>query len=492
MHKNNNSSSPVLSAIIIGSGFGGTGMAIQLDQAGISDFLILEKADEVGGTWRDNHYPGSGCDVPSHLYSYSFEPRTDWPHKYARQPDIHAYIKYCVNKYNLRSRLRLGCEITSAQFDEQEGLWRLNSAAGDELRCRALITACGQLNRPLMPQLEGLEDFSGPAFHSARWQHDVDLSGKHVAVIGTGASAIQFVPQIVPQVASLALFQRSAPYVIPKDDRQYDDNKRARLARFGWLNQLDRVWQYCTHEVRALGFVYFPKLVKQTEKVALNHMRKHITDPQKRAALTPDYPMGCKRILISNNYYPALADEKVELITEAIERVVPEGVQTRDGQLHPADVLIYGTGFAATEFLSPMQITGLQGQDLNHAWQSGAEAYKGICISGFPNLFMLYGPNTNLGHNSIIYMLESQFSYIVQCVQTLQRRRLRYLNVRAEAQSSYNQGIQHTAKRTVWAQGCSSWYLTAEGKQTVNWPGFTFAYRHLTRKPRLTDYDCVR
>ena len=491
MYKKNHSNT-VLSAIIIGSGFGGIGMAIQLDQAGISDFLIIEKANDVGGTWRDNDYPGSGCDVPSHLYSYSFEPRTDWPHKYARQPDIHAYIKHCVSKYGLRSRLRLGCEIKSARFDEGQGLWCLTSIDGEELRCRALITACGQLNRPVMPELDGLEYFAGPAFHSARWQHDVDLSGKRVAVIGTGASAIQFVPQIVPLVASMLLFQRSAPYVLPKDDRQYDDKKRARLSRFAWLHQLDRVWQYCTHEVRALAFVYFPALAKREEKSALKHMHKHIKDPHKRSALTPDYPMGCKRVLISNNYYPAMADDKVTLVTDAIERVVADGVQTRDGQTHQADVLIYGTGFAATEFLSPMQITGLHGQDLNQTWQSGAEAYKGICISGFPNLFMLYGPNTNLGHNSIIYMLESQFRYISQCLQTLKRRRLRYLNVRTEAQSNYNQRIQHAAKRTVWAQGCSSWYLTAEGKQTVNWPGFTFAYRHLTRKPRLSDYDCVR
>ncbi|MEH6563805.1 MAG: NAD(P)/FAD-dependent oxidoreductase [Halopseudomonas sp.] len=489
---NPNASAQVLSAIIVGSGFGGIGMAIQLDQAGISDYLIIEKAEEVGGTWRDNHYPGAGCDVPSHLYSYSFEPRTDWPHKYARQPEIHSYIQHCVRKYHLQTRLRLGCELSNAEFDAATGVWQLTTAAGETLRCRALITACGQLNRPLMPSLEGIDSFAGPAFHSARWRSDIDLTGKRVAVIGTGASAIQFVPQIVPQVARLELFQRSAPYVIPKDDCEYDARKRARLQRFGWLHQLDRAWQYCTHEVRALGFVYFPSLVKQTEKSALSHMRKHISDPQKRAALTPDYPMGCKRILISNNYYPALAQDKVSLVTDAIDCVVPEGIKTRDGQVHPADVIIYGTGFAATEFLAPMRITGLHGLDLNQAWQQGAEAYKGISVSGFPNLFMLYGPNTNLGHNSIIYMLESQYRYVVQCLQTLQRRRLRYLDVQPQAQSRYNQHLQRQAKRTVWAQGCNSWYLTAEGKQTVNWPGFTFVYRFKTRKPELSDYDCVR
>ncbi|MEH6491578.1 flavin-containing monooxygenase [Halopseudomonas sp.] len=488
----NNSNRPVLGAIIVGSGFGGIGMAIQLDRAGISDFLILEKAGDVGGTWRDNQYPGAGCDVPSHLYSYSFEPRTTWPHKYARQPEIHDYIQHCTNKYQLRSRLRLNCDVSSAEFDEAEGHWNVTTGAGDTLRCRTLITACGQLNRPLMPNLDGIENFAGTAFHSARWRSDVDLGGKRVAVIGTGASAIQFVPQIVPQVASLDLFQRSAPWVIAKDDREYDAKKRARLQRFGWLHQLDRAWQYCSHEVRALGFVYFPSLVKQSEKSALKHLHQQVDDPQKRAALTPDYPMGCKRILISNNYYPALAQDKVSLVTEGIECVVPEGIKTRDGQVHPADVIIYGTGFAATEFLAPIRITGLQNRDLNSAWQHGAEAYKGISVSGFPNLFMLYGPNTNLGHNSIIYMLESQFRYIVQSIQTLRRRRLRYLDVRSDAQSSYNQRLQDSAKRTVWAQGCNSWYLTAEGKQTVNWPGFTFAYRHQTRKPRLSDHDCVR
>ncbi|SDS47621.1 Predicted flavoprotein CzcO associated with the cation diffusion facilitator CzcD [Halopseudomonas sabulinigri] len=491
-NSNNDSKKPVLGAIIVGSGFAGIGMAIQLDRAGISDFLIVEKAAEVGGTWRDNHYPGAGCDVPSHLYSYSFEPRTNWPHKYARQPEIHAYLQHCVSKYQLRSRLRLNCELSSAEFDEAEGHWRVTTATGDTLHCRALITGCGQLNRPLMPKLDGIEQFAGAAFHSARWQPDVALSGKRVAVIGTGASAIQFVPQIVPQVASLDLFQRSAPYVLPKDDREYDAKHRARLQRFAWLHQLDRAWQYCTHEVRALGFVYFPSLVKHSEKSALKHLHKQIRDPQKRAALTPDYPMGCKRILISNNYYPALAQDKVALVTDPIDCVVPDGIKTRDGQIHPADVIIYGTGFAATEFLAPLRITGLQGRDLSSEWQRGAEAYKGISASGFPNLFMLYGPNTNLGHNSIVYMLESQFRYVVQCLQTLRRRRLRYLDVRSDVQLSYNQRLQHNAKRTVWAQGCSSWYLTAEGKQTVNWPGFTFAYRHQTRKPRLSDYDCVR
>ncbi|GGE46689.1 flavin-binding monooxygenase [Halopseudomonas oceani] len=481
-----------LDAIIIGSGFGGLGMAIQLDRAGISHFLLLEKAADIGGTWRDNHYPGSGCDVPSHLYSYSFEPRTTWPHKYARQDEIHAYIRHCADKYHLRQRVRLNCEVSEARFDADSGCWQVTTSSGETLVARNLIAATGQLNRPLMPNIEGLGSFAGPAFHSAEWQHDVDLKGKRVAVIGTGASAIQFVPQIVPEVAQLDLYQRNAAWVLPKDDREYSDSRRRWLSRLPLLHQLDRLWQYLTHEVRALAFVHFPALVKSSEKTALRHLQRNISDPAKRAALTPDYPLGCKRILISNNYYPALNQPHVNVVTDGIEKVVPEGVITQDGTLHPADVLIYGTGFAATEFLAPIRITGLNGSELNEAWRDGADAYKGISVAGFPNLYVLYGPNTNLGHNSIIYMLESQFRYVIACVKAVRDRGLRYLDLQPEVQARYNRQLQDDARGTIWAQGCQSWYLTADGKQTVNWPGFTFTYRYMTRKPTWSDYVQVR
>ena len=481
-----------LEAIIIGSGFGGLGMAIQLDRAGISQFLVLEKAADIGGTWRDNHYPGSGCDVPSHLYSYSFEPRTDWPHKYARQDEIHAYIRHCADKYHLRQRIRLNCEVSDARFDADSGCWQVTTASGETLTAHNLIAATGQLNRPLLPNIDGLGSFAGPAFHSAQWQHEVDLKGKRVAVIGTGASAIQFVPQIVPEVAQLDLYQRNAAWVLPKDDAEYSDNRRRWLTRLPLLHQLDRAWQYLSHEVRALGFVHFTSLVKSSEKAALRHLARQVSDPAKRAALTPDYPMGCKRILISNNYYPALNQPNVSIVTDGIEKVVPEGVVSREGRLHPADVLIYGTGFAATEFLAPIKVSGLDGKDLNATWRAGAEAYKGISIAGFPNLYVLYGPNTNLGHNSIIYMLESQFRYVINCIQARRDRGLRYLDLQPEVQARYNQKLQDAARDTVWAQGCQSWYLTADGKQTVNWPGFTFTYRQMTRKPTWSDYVQVR
>ncbi len=481
-----------LSAVIIGAGFGGVGLAIRLDQAGISDWLILEKGNDVGGTWRDNSYPGAACDVPSHLYSYSFEPKPDWSTRYARQEEIHQYIRHCVRKYYLAPRLRLDCEVTAARFDEKSGLWYVTTGQGEEIRARALVSACGQLNRPLYPSIPGLESFAGDAFHSAEWRHDVDLEGKRLAVIGTGASAIQFVPQIAPKASHLTIFQRSAPYVIPKADRSYSQRDHRRLQAWPALQKLARGLQYMAHESRALAFISYPQMMKSTEKAFYKHLQQGVTDPVKRAKLVPDYPIGCKRILISNDFYPALDRPNVDIVTDRIERIEPDGVRTSDGELHEADVLIYGTGFAATEFLAPMAITGRDGQELNHAWRAGAEAYKGISISGFPNLFILYGPNTNLGHNSIIYMLESQFNYVIGCLQTLHRRGLRYMDVRPEVQGAFNVDIQEAASETVWSRGCTSWYQTAEGKQTNNWPGYTFSYRRLTRKPEMSDYECAR
>ena len=473
---NNKQQEAPLSALIIGAGFGGIGLAIRLDKVGISDFLILEKAGDVGGTWRDNSYPGAACDVPSHLYSFSFEPRAEWSSRYSPQAEIHDYIRHCARKYHLYPRIAFDTEVSQAQFDEQSGLWHVTTSDGREYRARSLVTACGQLNRPIYPSIPGLDSFNGEAFHSARWRHDIDLKGKQVAVIGTGASAIQFVPQIAPEVSKLMLFQRSAPYVIAKADRRYGKREQALLRRFPVLQKLSRSGHYLTHEMRALAFISFPSLMKVMEGSFRKHLEKGVSDPQKRAQLVPDYPMGCKRMLISNDFFPAVDRTNVELITTDIEAITPDGIKTKDGQEHRADVMIFGTGFAATDFLAPMTIKGRGGHDLNETWRAGAEAYKGISISGFPNLFVLYGPNTNLGHSSIIYMLESQFNYVVSCMQTLARRGLRFIDVKPDVQS----------------RGCDSWYQTAEGKQTNNWPGYTFSYRRLTRNPELNDYECAR
>ncbi len=489
---NNKQQEAPLSALIIGAGFGGIGLAIRLDKVGISDFLILEKAGDVGGTWRDNSYPGAACDVPSHLYSFSFEPRAEWSSRYSPQAEIHDYIRHCARKYHLYPRIAFDTEVSQAQFDEQSGLWHVTTSDGRAYRARSLVTACGQLNRPIYPSIPGLDSFNGEAFHSARWRHDIDLQGKQVAVIGTGASAIQFVPQIAPEVSKLMLFQRSAPYVIAKADRRYGKREQALLRRFPVLQKLSRSGHYLTHEMRALAFISFPSLMKVMEGSFRKHLEKGVSDPQKRAQLVPDYPMGCKRMLISNDFFPAVDRTNVELITTGIEAITPDGIKTKDGQEHKADVVIFGTGFAATDFLAPMTIKGRGGHDLNEAWRAGAEAYKGISISGFPNLFVLYGPNTNLGHSSIIYMLESQFNYVVSCMQTLARRGLRFVDVKPDVQSAFNVQIQDDISTTIWSRGCDSWYQTAEGKQTNNWPGYTFSYRRLTRNPELNDYECAR
>lgn len=481
-----------LHVLIIGAGFGGLGLAIQLQKAGISDFLIVEKASEVGGTWRDNQYPGAACDVPAHLYSFSFELKADWSRKFAPQAEIFAYLKHCADKYGLRQYIRFNSEVTGAEFDQEAGLWRVSLRDGASYSAQALVSACGQLNRPAYPQLPGLEQFQGELFHSARWQHDYDLSGKRIAVIGTGASAIQFVPEIVPQVQRLYLFQRSAAYVIAKPDRPYGAWERALLRRWPWLLRLDRGLKYMQHESRVLAFFTFPLLMQVLRLRFRLHLARGIKDAGLRRQLTPDYPPGCKRILISNDYYPALARPHVQVINSGIREVTANSVVTADGREYAVDAIICGTGFTSTDFLAPMQIKGLGGRELNQVWRNGAEAYKGVSVNGFPNLFMLYGPNTNLAHNSIVYMLESQFPYVLGCLQALREQGLRYLDVKPQVQQAYNQQVQQAVHQSVWAQGCTSWYKTAAGKNTNNWPGFTFIYRQHTRRPELSDYECSR
>lgn len=485
-----NNSQPPLHVLIIGAGFGGLGLAIQLQQAGIQDFLILEKADEVGGTWRDNGYPGAACDVPSHLYSFSFEPKADWSRKFAPQAEIHAYQRHLADKYGLRRHIRFGCEVESAAFDQASGTWSLCTRSGERFQARALVSACGQLNRPAWPKLPGLEGFKGALFHSARWNHAYTLAGKRVAVIGTGASAIQFVPQIAPQVAKLTLFQRSAAYVIPKPDRAYRPWELALMRRLPWLQKIDRLLKYIQHESRALAFTVFPPLMQTMHLSFRRHLARGIADPALRRRLVPDYPLGCKRILISNDFYPALARPNVAVVDAGIREVTADALITEDGQRHEVDAIILGTGFAATDFLAPMSIRGLAGRDLNQAWQAGAEAYLGISVSGFPNLFILYGPNTNLGHNSILYMLESQFPYVLDGIRAL--RAVRYLDLKPELQRQFNQRLQQQVRHTVWERGCTSWYKTVDGRNTNNWPGFTFAYRQHTRRLELDHYECAR
>ncbi|EKF75843.1 monooxygenase [Alcanivorax hongdengensis A-11-3] len=482
---------PTHRVLIIGAGFGGLAMAIRLKEQGEHDLLLIEKGHDVGGCWRDNTYPGAACDVPSHLYSFSFERHYPWSRRFAPQAEILAYQQHCARKYDIYRHIRFNTEVADARYRDDQGLWEVTLTNGETLTCRALITATGQLNQPAYPPLKGIDDFHGPHFHSARWDHDVDLTGKTVAVVGTGASAIQFVPEVAKVAGKVKLFQRSAAHVIAKPDRPYTRAEHLLLKKLPIAQTLDRLRIYAANESRVLGFTSLQKAMTAYEWLFKRHLKQSIKDPALREKLTPDYPMGCKRILMSNDYYPALARDNVEVINHGIQSVDKQGLTDSTGVHHDADVIIYGTGFKATDFLTPMTLHGRDGQDLNEAWKDGAEAYLGITVRGFPNLFMLYGPNTNLGHNSIIYMLESQVHYVLQCLAQLDDS-VRALEVRQDSQARFNERVQADIRDTVWDKGCHSWYKTDSGKNTNNWPGFTFSYRQQTRNLDLNDYELIR
>jgi cation diffusion facilitator CzcD-associated flavoprotein CzcO len=478
--------------LIIGAGFGGLGMAIALARAGEHRVVLLEKAADVGGVWRDNTYPGAACDVPSHLYSFSFEPNPHWTRTYSPQAEILAYLRHCADKYAVRDKIRFGCEVTSAAFDETTSLWRVEwrdaqgcARAG---HARALVSAVGLLGAPALPALPGLLTFAGPVFHSARWRHDVPLEGKRVAVIGNGASAIQFVPQIATQAAHLSVFQRTPSYILPRRDRAYTDRERRRFARWPWLLKARRALIYAAHDSRAVGFTRWRALMQVLGRwPARRHLERQVPDAALRERMTPRYPIGCKRILISDDWLPTFSRPNVELVTDAIEAVTPTGVRTADGRLREVDAIVLATGFAASEFLAPMTIRGRGGIALNDAWRDGAKAWLGIAVPGFPNFFMIYGPNTNLGHNSIVFMLECQVAHVMRCLRRLRVENGQAIEVAAAPFERYNARLQRRTRQTVFA-GCNSWYLDAQGRHTVNWPGFTTTYRWLTCHAGLGAY----
>lgn len=481
-----------LSVAVIGSGFSGLGMAIRLKQAGIGPFAVFEAADEVGGTWRDNTYPGCACDVPSHLYSYSFEPNPRWSRSFGGQGEIFDYLRRCADKYGVRPHIRFRSEITAAVFDEAAGLWRLSTAAGETVSARVVVAGTGPLRRPSVPALPGLDRFAGATFHSSRWDHGVDLRGKRVAVIGTGASAVQFVPQIAPDVAQLHVFQRTPPWILPRPDRAFSAREQRVFERLPALERLYRSFLYWSLECRAVGFVVAPRLLRPIEWLARRHLRRSIPDPALRARLEPNYRIGCKRILISSDYYPALARPNVELVTSGITSVDERAITTQDGVRREVDVIVFGTGFDVGGFLAPLRVFGLGGQELRAAWQGGVEAYYGLAVSGFPNFFMLLGPNTGLGHNSMVFMIEAQASYVLQCIRTLEERRLRYLDVLPAQQREFNDRLQGRMKHAVWQTGCKSWYLDERGKNFTLWPGFTVEYWLRTRRLNARDFRFVQ
>lgn len=479
-----NSTTP--SVVIVGAGFGGLGTAHALIEAGLTDVTILERADDVGGVWRDNTYPDAACDVPSSLYSWSYAPKHDWSHRYARQPEILDYIRTEATRAGLLDRVRTGCEVARAEWDDHEDRWRITLTSGERLDADVLVSAVGQLSRPSVPPIAGLEDFAGPRFHSATWDHSVDLTGRRVGVIGTGASAIQFVPGIVDRVAGLTVFQRSAPYVVPKADRAYAAWQKRLFTRAPRLHHVARRGVFHLSEQLNKTLDDGGRLAAALRRAWQLHLRHQIKDPQLRARLVPDYPLGCKRLLFSNDWYPALARDHVDVVTGPIAQVEAGGVRTGDGSLHACDVLILGTGFAATEFLAPMSVRGRGGRELDEAWADGARAHLGITVPEFPNFFCVYGPNTNLGGSSIIGMLEAQADYIAQAVAAIGELGAP-LEVRADVADAFDVEIQERLARSVWS-GCSSWYRVDSGRVTTNWPGPVAEYQRRTAVLDRSEY----
>ncbi|MGY2004538.1 flavin-containing monooxygenase [Blastococcus sp. SYSU DS1024] len=474
---------------IIGTGFGGIAAAVRLMQAGVTDLVLFEKSTDVGGVWRENTYPGAACDVPSHLYSLSFAPKPDWTRRFAPQAEIHQYLRDVARDCGVLPHIRFGTEVVAAAFDEGSARWRLTLAGGGAHEADVLITATGQLSRPSRPDVPGLDRFEGTVFHSAQWDHDHDLTGERVAVLGTGASAVQFVPAIARRTAHLAVFQRSAPYVLPKPDRAYRDRAKRAFARVPGLLRLSREANYLANELRSLGFNTEPRLLFAHRAAYRRHLARSVADPELRRKLTPTDPMGCKRILMSNDWYEALQLPHVEVVTDRITEVRPHSVRTADGAEREVDTIVLGTGFAATEFLAPLRITGRGGRDLHEQWADGASAYLGTVVPGFPNMFVLYGPNTNLGHNSIIFMLEAQVRWVVQAVRHLREGRARWLEVRQDVAEAFDAWVQRRVRGTVFAGGCRSWYLTESGRNTQNWPASTLTFRRRLHRLRPEDFE---
>jgi len=476
----------VYRVLIIGAGFSGIGMAVRLHQSGERDFAVYEKEAGIGGTWWVNQYPGCACDIPSHLYSFSFEPNPDWSRRFSPQPEIRDYLAHCARKYDLLSHVHFNTEVASLRWLEQRALWEVTDAAGKVVFAKVVVAGTGALSTPDYPTIPGLERFRGRVFHSQHWDHDYDLTGKRIGVIGTGASAIQFIPEIQPKAAKLAVFQRTPPWIIPKPDRGFSRLEQRLLRAFPKLQRFVRSIIYTAHETRVLGFVF----------LALNMLRRQVKDQALRSKLTPQYAIGCKRILISNNYYPAMTQPNVALITSGIREVTEDAVITADNEKHSVDALIFGTGFKASTPFPRGMIFGRAGQDILDAWSAGPEAYKGTTVAGFPNLFLLMGPNTGLGHNSIVYMIESQIAYILGALETMETQGASSVDVQPQVQERFNVHLRNRMRGAVWTVGnCKSWYRHAEtGRNVVIWPGFSWMFRRETRRfdaeaYRLTSSD---
>jgi cation diffusion facilitator CzcD-associated flavoprotein CzcO len=472
---------------IVGAGFGGLGMAIQLKRAGRDDFVVLERAADVGGTWWANTYPGCQCDIPSNLYSFSFARKSDWTTAYPMREQILDYLRDCARRFGVLHHTRFECELLDAGWDAERGRWEIETSTG-RLSARILVAAPGLLSEPCVPDLPGLERFEGTSFHTARWNHEHDLTGRRVAVLGTGASAIQVVPSIRDRVERLFVFQRTPPWVIPHLDHRVGPRLRRIYERAPALQRLVRATVWGLHELLVPGMTRDPRLLKGHELLARTNMRRGVSDPALRRRLTPDYAIGCKRVLLSSDWYPAITSPNVQLVTSGIREVRPASLVDGDGVEHEVDTIVFATGFVPSDPPIASRLRGREGQTLAETWRGSPEAYLGTAVSGFPNLFLFYGPNTNLAHNSIVYMLESQMAYVMSALDTMERRGAACAEVRAEVQDVFNLEMQERLQGSVWNSGCSSWYLDRNGRNSLQWPGFTLEFRRRTRRFDPGDY----
>ena len=486
---------------IVGAGFGGLCAAIRLRESGVESLVIFERSHEVGGTWRDNVYPGCACDVPSHMYSLSFAPNTQWTRPYPQQQEIQDYILRVTDTYALRPLIRFNADVLSLRWLTGQQCWQVELQGQEAVLARHVILATGPLSKPAIPDIAGVDSFAGESFHSGHWRHDVNLRGKRIAVVGTGASAIQFVPEIAPLAAHVDVFQRSAAWVVPRFDHPYGAMRRWLYGCVPGLQRLSRWRVYWFNEWIGMGFMGSRRMQAMLIRLAGMHLRKQVADPAMQQALTPDFNPGCKRLLISNTWFPTLQRPNVQLVTQGVAGIVANGVVGADGTVYPCDVIVWGTGFKATEFVAPMRVYGEAGAgssaadgfatvpELGAIWKGNpAETRLGITVAGFPNLFLLVGPNTGLGHNSIIFMIECQVHYIVQVLRSQRKRQQMVLRLRPGVQRDEYTQIQHKMKRTVWASGCKSWYQNADGHIDTLWPGYTWEYWLKTRRFQVTDY----
>lgn len=476
---------------IVGGGFGGLCMAIKLREAGIDDFILLEKREDVGGTWRENSYPGAACDVQSHMYSFSFEGNPEWSHRYSGQQEIHEYIQRVTDKHSIRDFTRFNSEVVGAHFDETHAHWTLNLKDGSQIVCQHWVLASGPLHVPSFPNIKGLDTFKGKVIHSSQWDHDYDLSGKKIVSIGTGASAVQYIPEVAKSAGQLTVVQRTPPWIIPRDERAYSGMSKWMFRAFPALRKLHRLRLYLSNEARVLP-IFNPRIARMGEPLLKAFIRYQVKDKALAEKLTPSYTLGCKRILISNAYYPTFTRDNVSLVTEGIEEIREDRIVFKDGSEEKMDCLLLGTGFITDPriYMKEFPITGLSGHNLQDDWKDAAEAYLGTTVSGYPNMFQLVGPNTGLGHNSIIFMIECQVRYIMDAIAKLDQKGAAYMDVKADVMDAFNEKMQSELKGTVWQNGgCSSWYQQADGRNTALWPHATFQFMYRTRKVSAEDYQ---